>query len=98
MSQVREPVTQLFGSNVFSDAVMRERLPKNIYKAVRSTIDDGVTLDPSIANVIANAMKDWAIDKGATHFCHWFQPMTGMTAEKHDSFISPTIDGRTIME
>jgi glutamine synthetase len=98
MSQVREPVTQVFGSHVFSDAVMRERLPKNIYKAIKATIDDGEPLDSSIANVIANAMKDWAIEKGATHFCHWFQPMTGMTAEKHDSFISPTPDGRTIME
>lgn len=98
MSNGKEPVSVLFGSNVFSEAVMRERLPKNIYKAIKATIDDGAPLDPSIANVVANAMKDWAIDKGATHFCHWFQPMTGVTAEKHDSFISPTSDGRTIME
>lgn len=98
MSEENEAVTKMFGSNVFSEAVMRERLPKNIYKAIKSTIDDGEPLDSSIANVVANAMKDWAIEKGATHFCHWFQPMTGMTAEKHDSFISPTPDGRTIME
>lgn len=94
----REPVTSVFGSNVFSEAVMRERLPKDVYKAIKRTIDDGAALDASIAGVVANAMKDWAIEKGATHYCHWFQPMTGMTAEKHDSFISPTSDGRTIME
>lgn len=98
MSEIKEPVAKYFGKNVFSEAVMRERLPKNIFNIMKQTIDEGVPLDPSIANVIANAMKDWAIDKGATHFCHWFQPMTGMTAEKHDSFISPTADGRTIME
>jgi len=91
-------VTAIFGSNVFSEAVMRERLPKDVYKAMKRTIDGGAPLDPSIAGVVANAIKDWAIEKGATHFCHWFQPMTGMTAEKHDSFISPTSDGRTIME
>jgi len=88
----------MFGSNVFSDAVMRERLPKNIYKKLRQTIDGGKELDPTIADVVANAIKDWAIEKGATHFCHWFQPMTGITAEKHDSFISPTPDGRIMME
>ena len=94
----RESVTSIFGSNVFSEAVMRERLPKDVYKALKRTIDDGQTLDHSIAGVVANAMKDWAIEKGATHYCHWFQPMTGVTAEKHDSFISPNSDGRTIME
>jgi glutamine synthetase len=98
LSEIKEPVAKYFGCNVFSEAIMRERLPKNIFKAIKATIDDGEPLDPSIANVVANAMKDWAIEKGATHFCHWFQPMTGMTAEKHDSFISPTSDGRTIME
>ncbi len=98
MSEARESVTSIFGSSVFSEATMRERLPKNIYKALKRTLDEGAPLDPSIADVIANAMKDWAIEKGATHFCHWFQPMTGVTAEKHDSFISPTADGRTIME
>jgi len=98
MSDVREPVTSIFGCNVFNEAAMRERLPKNIFKAIKRTIDEGAPLDPSIADVIANAMKDWAIEKGATHFCHWFQPMTEITAEKHDSFISPTRDGRAIME
>ena len=98
MSKDREPITTLFGSNVFSESVMRERLPKEVYKAIKSTVAYGVPLDPSIAGVVANAMKDWAIEKGATHFCHWFQPMTGVTAEKHDAFISPTADGRTIME
>ncbi|MDO8683357.1 MAG: glutamine synthetase III [Armatimonadota bacterium] len=94
----REPVTTVFGSNVFSQAVMRERLPKDVYKSLMRTVEGGEALDPQIAGVVANAMKDWAIEKGATHFCHWFQPMTGVTAEKHDSFISPTPDGRTIME
>ena len=94
----REPVTSIFGANVFSEAVMRERLPEDVYKALKPTIHQGKPLDASIAGVVANAMKDWAIEKGATHFCHWFQPMTGVTAEKHDSFISPTSDGRTIME
>jgi glutamine synthetase len=94
----REPVTSIFGSNVFSEAVMRERLPKDVYKALKPTISEGQPLDASLASVVANAMKDWAIEKGATHYCHWFQPMTGVTAEKHDSFISPTADGRTIME
>ena len=94
----RQPVTSIFGSNVFSEAVMRERLPKDVYQAMKRTIDGGEPLDASTAGVIANAIKDWAIEKGATHYCHWFQPMTGMTAEKHDSFISPTADGRTIME
>nr|MBC8481092.1 glutamine synthetase III [Planctomycetota bacterium] len=90
-------ITSIFGSNVFNDSVMRERLPKDVYKALRETIDDNKPLNPAIADVIANAMKDWAIEKGATHFCHWFQPMTGLTAEKHDSFISPTADGKTMM-
>ncbi|WP_054873334.1 glutamine synthetase III [Oxobacter pfennigii] len=91
-------ITTLFGSNVFNDAVMKERLPKSTYKALKKTIDEGAPLDPSIADIVANAMKDWAIEKGATHFTHWFQPMTGVTAEKHDSFISPTPDGKVIME
>jgi glutamine synthetase len=98
MDECREPVTKVFGSNVFNDAVMRERLPKDVYKSIKKTIDIHQPLDPALANVIANAMKDWAIEKSATHFCHWFQPMTGLTAEKHDSFISPTSDGRTMME
>ncbi len=89
---------EVFGSNVFNDAVMRERLPKNIYRRLKATIEEGRELDPAVADVVANAMKDWAVEKGATHFCHWFQPMTGITAEKHDSFISPTSDGRIMME
>ena len=91
-------VTEIFGSSVFNHATMKERLPKEVYKALKKTIHDGTALDMSLANAIANAMKDWAIEKGATHFTHWFQPMTGITAEKHDSFISPTDDGRVIME
>jgi len=91
-------VTSIFGSNVFSDSVMRERLPKETYKQLQRTIKLGKHLDNAVANVVANAMKDWAIEKGATHFTHWFQPMTGITAEKHDSFIAPTDDGRVIME
>lgn len=91
-------LSNYYGCNVFNDSIMKERLPKNTYKALRNTIDEGAPLDPSIAEVVANAMKDWAIEKGATHFTHWFQPMTGVTAEKHDSFISPTTDGKIIME
>ena len=91
-------VPELFGSLVFGDAAMRERLPKDTYKALRKTIQDGKPLDLEVANVVANAMKDWAIEKGVTHFTHWFQPMTGITAEKHDSFISPTPGGGVIME
>lgn len=87
-----------FGSNVFNDAVMKSRLPKNTYNLIKKTIDKGAPLDPSIAEVVANAMKDWAIEKGATHYTHWFQPMTGVTAEKHESFISPTSEGKVIME
>ncbi|HIW74143.1 MAG TPA: glutamine synthetase III [Firmicutes bacterium] len=91
-------ITSLFGTNVFSDSVMRERLPKETYKQLQRTIKEGKHLDNAVANVVANAMKDWAIEKGATHFTHWFQPMTGITAEKHDSFITPTDDGRVILE
>jgi glutamine synthetase len=98
MDKYCESVTDIFGSNVFNDSVMRERLPEDVYKSLMKTIEGYEPLDPVLANVIANAMKDWAIEKGATHFCHWFQPMTGLTAEKHDSFISPTSDGRTMME
>ncbi|AEY65061.1 glutamine synthetase III [Clostridium sp. BNL1100] len=91
-------VTEIYGSNVFNDAAMRERLPKTTYKSLKKTIDEGLALDVTVADVVASAMKDWAMEKGATHFTHWFQPMTGITAEKHDSFISPTDDGRVIME
>jgi glutamine synthetase len=91
-------LTDIFGSNVFNDYVMRKSLPAEIYKSLHKTIDEGLPLDPKIAEVVASTMKDWAISKGATHFTHWFQPMTSITAEKHDSFISPTPDGRVIME
>lgn len=91
-------VVEIFGSNVFNDAVMKERLPKAVYKELKKTIELGKELNPAIADTVANAMKDWAIEKGATHYTHWFQPMTGITAEKHDSFISPTADGKVLME
>ena len=91
-------VTEMFGSKVFNSATMKERLPKEAYKAVQNAIKNGKRLDLNVADVVANSMKDWAIENGATHFTHWFQPMTGVTAEKHDSFISPTDDGHIIME
>ena len=87
-----------FGINVFNDKKMQERLPKATYKALRKTIENGEALDLSVANVVANAMKDWAVEMGCTHYTHWFQPMTGVTAEKHDSFICPNGDGQIIME
>ena len=91
-------VTEKFGSMVFDESVMKERLPKETFRQLQRTMKDGRSLDINIANVVANAMKDWAIEKGVTHYTHWFQPMTGRTAEKHDSFISPDQDGKVIME
>ena len=91
-------VSEIFGSLVFNDSVMKERLPHDTYKALKKTIEVGKSLDLTVANIVANAMKDWAVSKGATHFTHWFQPMTGVTAEKHDSFISPIGDSSVIME
>ncbi|WP_238906944.1 glutamine synthetase III [Clostridium sp. YIM B02506] len=91
-------VTEIFASNVFNDCVMKERLPKATYKALKKTIEMGTALAPDVADVVAAAMRDWAVEKGATHFTHWFQPMTGITAEKHDAFISPTSDGKIILE
>ena len=91
-------ICEYFGKNVFNDAVMKARLPKDAYKEVRRAIDEGKRLDIETANVVANAMKDWAVENGATHYTHWFQPMTGVTAEKHDSFISPDKSGAVIME
>ncbi len=91
-------VTKIFGSNVFNDDLMRRRLPKDTYKKLRKTIDQEIPLPVEVADVVANAMKDWAIEKGATHYTHWFQPLTGSTAEKHDSFISPTEQGGVVME
>jgi glutamine synthetase len=88
----------IFGSMVFNDTVMSERLPQDTYLSLKRTIETGKHLDLDVANVVANAMKDWAIEKGATHFSHWFQPLTGVTAEKHDSFISPSENGNIIME
>jgi glutamine synthetase len=92
------PIRQLFGANVFSDEVMRSRLPENVYKTLRNTIKKGAPLDPSVADVVAAAMKEWAMEHGATHYTHWFQPMTGLTAEKHDSFLVPTDAGTAIAE
>lgn len=91
-------VVEEFGVDVFNEETMKQRLPKNIFKTLKKTIAEGKELDSSIADVVASAMKDWAIEKGATHYTHWFQPMTGITAEKHDSFISPAGDGTVIME
>ena len=91
-------VTEMFGSMVFNDSVMQARLPKEVYKQVQQSIKLGARLDSETANIVANAMKDWAIEKGVTHFTHWFQPMTGITAEKHESFVSPVDGGRVIME
>lgn len=90
-------VTELFGCNVFNDEVMKNSLPKEVYKSLRKTIDEGEPLDSSIASTVANAMKDWAVKKGATHYTHWFQPLTNLTAEKHDSFIEPSGD-KVIMQ
>ena len=91
-------VPELFGSMVFNDTVMKERLPKDVYKKLKKTMREGTAIDADVAAVVATAMKDWAISKGATHYTHWFQPMTGITAEKHDSFITPTDDGHVMME
>ena len=91
-------VPEIFGSLVFDDRTMQERLPRETYRALQKTIQNGKSLDLSIANTVASAMKDWALEHGCTHFTHWFQPMTGITAEKHDSFISPAGDGSVLME
>ncbi|MBQ8122998.1 MAG: glutamine synthetase III, partial [Ruminococcus sp.] len=91
-------VAEFFGCNVFSDQVMRERLPKTVYKSVQRTKQLGIALDKDVADVVANAMKDWAVERGATHYTHWFQPMTGVTAEKHDAFINPHGKGEVILE
>ena len=91
-------VSDYFGSLVFDDRIMKATLSDDIYKSLKKTIDEGTQLDITVANAVAEAMKDWALSKGATHFTHWFQPMTGITAEKHDSFITPSPDGRVIME
>ena len=82
-------VSEIFASKVFDDKVMRSRLPEKVYRSLRRTIDNGTELDLELANAVAQAMCDWAVENGATHFTHWFQPLTGITAEKHDSFITP---------
>ncbi len=94
----RFTVTEIFAENVFNENVMKERLPKVVYRKLKEVIDNSSPLDPAIAEIVANAMKDWAIERGATHYTHWFQPLTGITAEKHDSFISPSNGGTIIME
>ena len=91
-------VPEFFGCMVFDERVMKARLSADVYRSLKKTIDEGKKLDPTVANAVATAMKDWAVGLGATHFTHWFQPMTGVTAEKHDSFITPAPDGRVIME
>ena len=93
-----ETVADYFGSMVFNDDVMKERLPKDVYKALRRTVDEGKDLDINVANSVANAMKNWALEKGCTHYTHWFQPMTGITAEKHEAFISPAPGGKVLLE
>ncbi len=93
-----DKISEIFGINVFGDAMMKERLPEDTYNILKTAIKEGKGIDSSIADTVASAMKDWAIEKGATHYTHWFQPLTGITAEKHDSFISPTDDGHIIME
>ncbi|MDY5700993.1 MAG: glutamine synthetase III, partial [Lachnospiraceae bacterium] len=95
---MKKSIPQLFGSLVFNDQVMRDKLPKDIYKALKKTIENNTHLELDVANSVAVAMKEWAVENGATHFTHWFQPMTGFTAEKHDSFITPVGDGQIIMD
>jgi glutamine synthetase len=102
VTEAKEPrtprVSEAFGSLVFSDEVQQTRLPKPIYHALRRTMTHGEPLDVSVADAVASAMKEWAVEHGATHYTHWFQPLTGITAEKHDSFVSPTSDGKAVLE
>ena len=91
-------VSEYFGCMVFDDRVMKANLSADVYRSLRATIDQGAKLDATVANAVAAAMKDWAVANGATHFTHWFQPLTGITAEKHDSFIAPAPDGGVIMD
>ena len=95
---MKKDIPALYGSLVFNDKIMRNKLPKDVYKALRKTIENGTHLELEVANSVAVAMKEWAVENGATHFTHWFQPMTGFTAEKHDSFISTTSNGEVIMD
>ena len=91
-------VSEIFGSNVFSNSVMRERLPKKVFQEVMDVMENGGNISIATADIVANAMKDWAIEKGATHYTHWFQPMTGITAEKHDSFMTAPQDSKTLLQ
>ena len=91
-------ISELFGSLVFDDREMRARLSEEVYASLKKTIDENVKLDENVADAVAEEMKNWAIEHGATHYTHWFQPLTGVTAEKHDSFIEPTADGGVVME
>jgi glutamine synthetase len=93
-----QAANQVFGSNVFSSEVQRQRLPKNVYKKLQETLAKGQPLDVSLADQVATAMKDWAMERGATHYTHWFQPLTGSTAEKHDSFFAPTDEGSALAD
>ena len=95
---MKKNIPELYGSLVFNDKVMKSKWPRDVYKALRKTIENGSHLDLDIANAVAVAMKEWAVENGATHFTHWFQPMTGITAEKHDSFINPVGNGEVIMD
>ena len=91
-------IEQVFGKDVFNDEVMQAKLPKDVYKSWKKTLESGADLDIEIANVVAHAMKEWALEHGATHYTHWFQPMTGVTAEKHDSFLSPASESKPVLE
>ena len=95
---VMSSISDFFGCMVFNDRVMKATLSAEVYTSLRKTMDEGAPLESGVANAVATAMKDWAIEKGATHFTHWFQPLTGITAEKHDCFITPAPDGGVIME
>ena len=94
----KDNVIDLFGSKAFNLTVMRKRLPKHVYNAMLAVMKEDKPLEKDVAEVVANAMKDWALEQGATHFTHWFQPLTGITAEKHDAFINPTDEGKVILE
>ena len=97
MAEEQFVLSEMFAKDVFNDAAMLEHLPSKTYKALKKTIEKGEDLDSEVASIVAHAMKEWAIGRGATHYTHWFQPMTGITAEKHDSFINPTNDSKVIM-
>src|SRR5436189_6185589 len=97
-AQSRSKASEEFGSLTFNEEVQRARLPKDVYRALRRAVAQGEAIDPNVADIIASALKDWAVEHGATHYTHWFQPLTGITAEKHDSFLSPSADGRAVAE